>query len=286
MEHGGSAVLTATISPADADDTVTATSLNPGIASVVGAPRVTGGQIEFDLAAGAAGTTSVIVAHGNGDEFVSCPVTVAVDKAELQQLVDQANGLDSARYTAASWAPLIPALQAAKAALTSAAATQAEVDAAAAALRAAIGGLAEPGTPTLQVTGTPIVGGRITVSGLAFEPGTIVTVELHSDPVELGTATVDGTGAFSLTATIPADTDPGAHEIVVLGGGVELATFALTIAPAASDGGPGTTPADGDPLAGTGIDPIAMGNGLALALLLLVGGAAAVLLRRRRHMEG
>jgi chondroitin AC lyase len=286
MEHGGSAVLAATISPADADDTFTATSLNPGIASVVGAPRVTGGQIEFDLASGAAGTTSVIVTHGNGDEFISCPVTVAVDTAELQQLVDQANGLDSARYTAASWAPLIPALQAAKAALTSAGATQADVDAAAASLRAAIGGLAEPGTPTLQVTGTPIVGGLITVSGLAFEPGTIVTVELHSEPVELGTATVDGTGAFSLMATIPADTDPGAHEIVVLGGGVELATLALTIAPAASDGGPGTTPADDDPLAGTGIDPLAMGTGLALALLLLVGGAAAVVLRRRRHMEG
>jgi hypothetical protein len=73
---------------------------------------------------------------------------------------------------------------------------------------------------------------------------------------------------------------------VVLGGGVELATFALAISPAASDGGPGTTPADDDPLAGTGTDPVAMGTGLALALLLLVGGAAAVMLRRRRHMEG
>jgi chondroitin AC lyase len=286
LEHAGSAVLAATISPADADDTFTATSLSPGIASVVGGPRVTGGQIEFDLTAGAAGTTSVIVTHGNGDEFVSCPVTVAVDKAELQQLVDQANGLDSTRYTDRSWAPLIPALQAAKAALTSADATQADVDAAAAALRAAIGGLAEPGTPTLQVTGTPVVGGKVTVWGLAFDPGTVVTVELHSEPVELGTATVDGTGAFSLTATIPTDTDPGAHEIVVLGGGVELATFALTISPAASDGGPGTTPADDDALAGTGTDPVAMGTGLALALLLLVGGAAAVKLRRRRHMEG
>jgi chondroitin AC lyase len=286
LEHAGSAVLTATISPADADDTFTATSLSPGIASVVGGPRVTGGQIEFDLAAGAAGATAVIVTHGNGDEFVSCPVTVAVDKAELHQLVDQADGLDSTRYTSRSWAPLIPALQSAKAALTSSDATQADVDAAAAGLRAAIGGLAEPGTPTLQVTGTPVVGGKITVLGVAFDPGTVVTVELHSDPVELGTVTVDGTGAFSLTATIPADTDPGEHEIVVLGGGVELATFALTISPAASDGGPGTTPADDDPLAGTGTDPVAMGTGLALALLLLVGGAAAVMLRRRRHMEG
>ncbi len=288
VESGSTATLVATISPVDGDDTFTATSLNPGIASVAGAPRVdAAGRIEFDLTAHASGTTSVVVAHGNGDEFAACPVTVAVDTAELQQLVDQANGLDSTRYTSASWAPLIPALQAAKAVLVAPGSTQAEIDAAAAALRAAIDGLAEPVDPVegkLQVNGTFVVGGKITVTGRDFQPGALLAVELHSAPVELGTVTVDESGAFALNATIPASTDPGDHEIVVLVDGTVLASFALTIAAADGDGSGdgGTDPTDDGTIAATGVDVIALGTGIALALLLLIAGAVFVTLRRDR----
>lgn len=148
-ERGGTAVVTATISPLDADDTFTATSLDPGVASVVGAPRVDGaGRIDVDVASGAAGTTSIVIAHGNGDEFVSCPVTIAVDTATAQQLVDQANGLDSSLYTPESWAPLLPALERAKSLLRAAGTMQAQLDDAATALKAAIDALVEFSVPS------------------------------------------------------------------------------------------------------------------------------------------
>lgn len=280
------ATLAATISPADADDSYTATSLDTRIVSVVGPGRADGaGGIVFDLATGASGSTSVVVSHANGDEYISCSVTVAVDTAALQALVDEANGLDSTRYTAKSWAPLIPALSAAKAALASASSTQAELDARADALRTAIGGLREPTTPTLHVTGTLVVGEKITVTGQSFEPDTVVTVELHSDPVELGTATVQSDGTFALTATIPTGTPAGQHDIVVLAGGVELATLAITIAAADDGGAVGGGSGGDDPLASTGADLGIVWAGLAAAVLLLALGATLLVMRRRRDQH-
>ncbi len=50
-----------------------------------------------------------------------------------------------------------------------------------------------------------------------------VMVELHSDPVELGSAPVADDGTFELVTAIPADAPPGAHEIVAIltGEGIE-----------------------------------------------------------------
>ncbi|PZQ87648.1 MAG: hypothetical protein DI534_14345 [Leifsonia xyli] len=288
-QRGGTAVVQATISPIDANDTFTATSLDPAVAAVVGSPRVDGsGRIEFDLAAGAAGRTSIVISHGNGDEFVACPVTVAVDTAALQQLVDRADALDSTRYTAASWAPLIPALEAAKAALAASGSTQAQIDAAAVALGSALDALAEPGTPTIETSGALVAGGRITVTGTAFEPGTAITVELHSDPVVLGTTTVGAGGAFSLAATIPAGTPAGQHSLVVLAGGTQLATLAVTIRAAVDGGGgTGTGPAGPGtrPLASTGLDAAGIWMGGAAAALLLAAGIVLVTVRRRRSQH-
>jgi len=283
-DRDATATLAAAITPVDADDTFTAVSLDPSIVSVAGAGRANDdGRIEFELATHASGSTSVLVTHGNGDEFAWCPVTVAVDTSELEELVNVANGLESTRYTPASWEPLLPALAAAKATLAATGATQADIDAKAAALRAAIEGLAEPGAPTLQVDGSLVVGGEITVTGEAFEPGTRVTVELHSEPVELGSLVVDETGAFRLVATIPADTTPGQHAIVVLGDGAELATLAITVRAAAGGGGGGGGAGGGDdPLAQSGVDAVAIGGTIALASLLLAAGAVLLVARRRR----
>ncbi|MFF1571184.1 polysaccharide lyase family 8 super-sandwich domain-containing protein [Leifsonia sp. NPDC058292] len=303
VEHAGTATLTATITPVDGGDTYSANALDPGIASVVGSPRTdASGNIAVDLRAGESGATSILVAHGNGDEFVRCPVTVAVDKSALQALVDRANGLDSTRFTPASWAPLLPALEAAKETLKAAGATQADIGARATALKGAIDGLAARPAPSLHVTGALVVGGKIVIDGTGFDPGTALTVELHSVPARLGTVTTDQAGAFSLSATIPSDTVAGAHTVVALEGAATVASAAVRIASANPGGGtPGTGPGTGtgsgsgpgsapgaghttgDGLAWTGSDATLLTAGAALAVLLLAAGAILVALRRRRR---
>lgn len=73
-----------------------------------------------------------------GGEITEAPV---VDKSELEKTVLEAQGLKEENYTAESWAALEEALAAAEAVLADPAATQEEVDAATAALRAAIDAL-------------------------------------------------------------------------------------------------------------------------------------------------
>lgn len=299
------ATLAANISPLDDGDTFTAHVLDSGVATVVGAPRVgADGRIEFDLKTGGSGTTAVLVGHANGDESAWCTVTVAVDTSALQTLVDQANGLDSTRYTPESWAPLLPALEAAKAALKAAGVTQATIDARAEALRSAISGLAEPTEPTeptIALTGDPVAGGRVDITGAGFAAAAALTIELHSTPVELGTVTADGAGAFATTVRIPADTDPGGHTIVVLQDGAVIASLPVEIRAAdPSGGGAGNTPGSGpgsgpgpgapsateneDDLARTGGDSTALWLGGGVAVLLLISGAFLVI--RRRRAEG
>lgn len=153
----GTAVAAATISPLDESDAFSAHSMDESIAKVTGAPRVgDDGRIEIDLATGEPGSTRVLVTHENGDEVAWCDVTVAADTAELEGLVDRANGLDSAGYTPASWAPLLTALEEAKSVLRSAAPAQAEVDTAATALASALDGLVErDGEPAVTVPSAP-----------------------------------------------------------------------------------------------------------------------------------
>lgn len=297
-QRDSTATLAATITPLDASDTFTAHSLDSGVATVVGAPRVgADGRVEFDLKTGSGGTTAVLVGHGNGDESVWCTVTVAVDTSALQQLVDQANALDSTRYTPESWAPLLPALEAAKTALKTPGIAQALIDARTDALRAALAGLAEPAEPTITVGGDAVAGGEITIAGAGFAPGAALTIELHSTPVELATVTTDGGGAFQTTARIPADTAAGQHTIVVLRDGAALASLPLLVRAADGTGGegPGAGPGPGsgsgsgsapaaqggDDLARTGSDATALWAGGALAVLLLLAGAGLVIRRRR-----
>ncbi len=92
-----------------------------------------------------------------------------------------------------------------------------------------------PPTPTVDTT-TPVAGGPITVTGGGFMPSTELTVELHSTPVVLGTTTTDIYGNYSATVVIPADTPPGAHQLVVTGLGPDgeprsVATDITVLAP-------------------------------------------------------
>lgn len=206
LPRDGSGVVTATITPHEADDVVRASTLDPAVAAVTGAPRVgADGTVEVDLAAGPSGSTSVLVSHAKGDELAWCPVSVAVATQELEGLVARANDLESERYTAESWAPLLPALETAKALLAAGAATQAEVDAAAAALSAALDGLAEAPPPDRTA---PVVSGTVA--------GRVVTV-VATDEGGSGVASVEHrTGGAGEWATYAGPvTVPGTDAVTV-----------------------------------------------------------------------
>ncbi|MEO8219710.1 MAG: family 20 glycosylhydrolase [Specibacter sp.] len=123
-------------------------------------------------------------------------------------------------------------------------------------------------------------GGRLTITGMGFKPGSSASFTLHSTPVNLGTATVDAQGVATLGVTLPAGVAPGQHSVVIDGVGIDgkarQLSAALTITAAA------TAPA-ADDLATTGAKSTLMIGGAALALI--VGLLAMAATRRRSSMH-
>jgi hypothetical protein len=79
-------------------------------------------------------------------------------------------------------------------------------------------------------------GGQVTVHATGFLPHERVSVTLHSTPVNVATATADGSGAVTVTFTVPAGIDPGDHVILLTGlTSGRTVTVPLTVA-----GGPET----------------------------------------------
>ena len=168
--------------------------------------------------------------------------------------------------------------------------------------------------PAVRLSAPSVTAGAsVTITGTGFAPSAGLTVVLHSDPVQLGTVTTTADGAFSSTVTIPANTPPGTHHILI--GNSEFATIEVTSAPAIDPTGspaaadpaaaetPATDPAATDPAAAetpattaaagatllantaralprTGVD---VAGSLSLAVLLLFGGALAFAWDRRRR---
>jgi hypothetical protein len=132
-----------------------------------------------------------------------------------------------------------------------------------------------------SATTTP--GGSLSLTASGFFAGERVLVELHSDPVELGTTNASATGAVSMSVTVPASTPSGEHTVVLTGqSSGRVAEAALVVAAASpSPTASATTDSDADgTLATTG------GNSLGaatLASVLLGAGAALLLLAHRRH---
>ena len=87
------------------------------------------------------------------------PEPVSVDKSKLQAAVDEAGRLDEKDYTADSWKAFAGQLKSAKKVLADGSATQADVDAAAKALKSAQSGLAKAGSGS---TGGSTSGGSST----------------------------------------------------------------------------------------------------------------------------
>jgi LPXTG-motif cell wall-anchored protein len=140
-------------------------------------------------------------------------------------------------------------------------------------------------------------GSTLDVTGQGFDPGTEVTLTLHSDPVVLGTVSAGDDGRFATTVTIPV-VDPGDH--VLTADGVDAfgqpLTLQATLTVTAADmtgtdpvvtGSAGAAPADGAPTASsagadslpkTGTDPM---GPLTAGLGLVVAGSVVWLSRRR-----
>lgn len=134
--------------------------------------------------------------------------------------------------------------------------------------RAAVRAVNAAGTSVSSAPSEPItvgksvadVKGAVTVDG-DLAPGASVvltgtgyaadvpelTIELHSDPVVLGTVATDATGGFKTTVTIPAEVPQGQHLLVVLHEGVEVTSTTVEVAPlvaveaASEDTEPATT---------------------------------------------
>ena len=109
----------------------------------------------------------------------------------------------------------------------------------------------------------------LTVEASGLEAGESVEVWLHSDPVQLTTVVADDE-SVSITVTIPADTEPGSHEIEVRTS--DGSVFAdLEVTAAGSTAGLATTGYDG-----AWLIPIAAG-------LLGAGGLVLLVARRARR---
>lgn len=195
------------------------------------------------------------------------------DTGALSALRDEAAAVDPSLYAPSSLGALAPAIARADIVLHAASPTTAAVEGALAQLRDALGALVLLSDPTIALDVTAVVaGGSVTVSGSGFAPGGELTIELHSDPVRLGTAVAGDDGSFRATVTIPSGTQAGAHAIVVLGGGAQArADLRVTAAASgeASVGGLAVTGADSAPFA-------------AVAALLCAVGLALLAMRRRR----
>lgn len=143
---------------------------------------------------------------------------------------------------------------------------------------------------TVAVSGELRPGGTVTVNASGLAAGTAgFSIELHSDPVQLGTAGTDASGAFTLAATIPTATPAGAHTVVVLIDGVTVASAPVTVAPAvggsdgggASGSGAGANTTDASQRAGLASTGAGFVDVLGWAAFALLAAGAAVFIAAR-----
>lgn len=125
--------------------------------------------------------------------------------------------------------------------------------------------------PTLSLgAATVVAGGSLMISGTGFAPNAGAGIELHSTPVTLAAIKTGAGGELRATVTIPTDTAPGRHTIVVEDAQGTRASAAISI-------GAAVLPATG----AAAVTPWM----IAAALTLLLAGGVLILatrLRRRR----
>jgi hypothetical protein len=113
------------------------------------------------------------------------------------------------------------------------------------------------------------------VSGTGFPPGSQLNVDLFSTGVLVGKTTANSLGDYQVTVTIPANTIPGTHTLVVSTSTSTLQVQTTVIVTAAT-----TTTTVGGALSFTGAN--LRGPGI-LALLLVLAGVISVAVTWRRR---
>lgn len=84
---------------------------------------------------------------------------------------------------------------------------------------------------TIAVDGDLEPGASVILNGTGYAADVPeLTIELHSDPVVLGTVATDAQGAFTTTVTIPAEVPEGQHSLVVLHEGIEVTSSPVEVA--------------------------------------------------------
>ncbi|MGQ0744779.1 MAG: DUF6777 domain-containing protein [Acidimicrobiales bacterium] len=74
-------------------------------------------------------------------------------------------------------------------------------------------------------------GGRVTISGSRWPPGTSLRLTFDDPAVLLATTAADGAGNFSVVTTVPLGARPGAHRVTISGGGFTLLTPVYVVPP-------------------------------------------------------
>jgi len=110
------------------------------------------------------------------------------------------------------------------------------------------------------------VGNSQVLTGYGFMPGEMVTISVHSDPIQVARLAADANGTVQATFVIPKGFALGAHTAIFAGDRSGTATAPFTV---------GTIVSTGGSVASTG------SAGLA-GLLVMAGLAAVALIWRRR----
>ncbi|MDT0262077.1 hypothetical protein [Jatrophihabitans lederbergiae] len=119
-------------------------------------------------------------------------------------------------------------------------------------------------------TQNPAVGGSLAISGDGFAAGETVSLTLHTQTYNLGSATTDVSGRFTATVTLPAGVS-GAHTIVATGlSSGQTTSITITIGSSVSSSGG---------LPNTGVAVLGVG---VVGAALLIGGAAMLVVGQRR----
>jgi hypothetical protein len=133
----------------------------------------------------------------------------------------------------------------------------------------------QPTSVSLAVS-TVNTGGEFTVRGKGYRSGSTAVIELHSDPIRLGTVVIANDGTFTFTTPLPLGI-VGQHHIVVQGTDANNQPVTeetpITIAPAS---------ANAAEIALTGTPALALA---ALGVMLIIAGLACLTLYRRTNYD-
>lgn len=148
-----------------------------------------------------------------------------------------------------------------------------------------------PGAPPGAVSDATLVPGQpLTVSSTGWAPGSTVAIDFLSDPVRIGAAVPDATGAFAVEVDVPEGATPGPHTVRLSGTAIDgeprVSDLSVTVVGdgdgdggGGDDQGGGPDGSDDGGLALTGAD---LTIGVTLVTLLALAGALTLAIGRRR----